>query len=384
MSTEENLGTPLSNEEGNLLDDLLMSSISGGTIVPVISNSFRMNEIFRSITTLTDKIPKTPISSDEYLTVHEQLTKEWANEINYPLPDDYNLARVAQYFQVQEKNTVNAKTKYLNFLKKYLLANASKDYESIVADLRIRTEERTFSEIVTRLEYPHFPPEFIDPLTQLANLPLPIYITTSYYNFLERALEQAGKGSMVKVGNAEIRKVRTQVLSWSGGKARKPDLPDPEFSPSPEEPVVYHLFGLENYPPTLVLSEDDYMNFLMSVAQEKSRPQTAEEKNPAIPTVLRDALSQSQLLILGYNLQDWEFRVLFRFILEFRPPVDSPRSPVIQLKPRPKKIDDEKRTLRYLYEYFDKQQFSVKWTSAESYIQKLADEWDRYTKGVMA
>jgi hypothetical protein len=369
MDTEENQVTSSENDDADLLDDLLMSSISEGTVVPVISNSFRIEAIFRTITALTGKIPKTPRSSDEYLTIHEQLTKEWADSIQYPLPDDHNLARVMQYFQVHEKNDIaQAKTKYLNFLKTHLLEHSQEeDYQSIVTQLKLRTQERTFSDIASQLEYPRFPPASEDPLRQLANLPLPIYVTTSYYSFLERALELAGKHP------------RIQVCSWSGGKARKPEhLPDPNFLPSPENPAVYHLFGLENYPPTLVLSEDDYMNFLISVAEDTNT------QNPNIPLRLREALAESRLILLGYNLQDWEFRVLFRFILKFRKSELSPRSTVIQLKPRPKKIEDEKRSLDYLHRYFDIKQFGVKWTSADHYIQKLAEEWDKYIRGVMA
>ena len=368
MDIEENKVSP-ENEDIDLLDDLLMSSISEGTVVPVISNSYRMEGIFKSIHDLTDKIPKVPRSSDEYLTIHEQLTREWAESIQYPLPDDHNLARVAQYFQIHEKNDIaQAKTKYLNFLKMYLLEHSlDEDYQSVVAQLKLRTQERTFSDIASQLEYPKFPLAMHDPLRQLANLPLPIYVTTSYYNFLERALELAGK------------QPRMQVCSWSGGKARRPEhLPNPDFLPTPENPAVYHLFGLENYPPTLVLSEDDYMNFLISVAEDTNT------QNPGIPLRLREALAESRLIILGYNLQDWEFRVLFRFILKFRKNDLSPRSTVIQLKPRPKKIEDEKRSLEYLHRYFDIKQFGVKWTSADHYIQKLSEEWDKYTRGVMA
>ncbi len=356
------------NEDIDLLKDLLMSFIGDGTVVPVISNSFRLEEIFRTIPELISKIPKVPRSSDEYLTINEQLTREWAEAIEYPLPDDHNPARVAQYYQIQESDILQAKTQYLNFLKTYLLDHTKDDeYQPIVNQLKLRTQERSFADIASQLDYPRLSPDTADPLRQLANLPLPIYVTTSYYNFMERALESAGK------------QPRTQVCTWSGGKARRPEhLPDKDFVPTPENPAVYHLFGLENYPSTLVLSEDDYMNFLISVAEDTNL------QSPGIPLQLREALGQSRLLILGYNLQDWEFRVLFRFILKFRRGELSPRSAVIQLKPRPKKVEDERRSLDYLSRYFDIKQFGVKWTSAEHYIQRLAEAWERYTKGVMA
>lgn len=370
MGTEENQALSQEIEGASLLDDVLMSSITEGTIIPIISNSFRLEQIFRNIGPLTEKIAKTPKgrSTDESPTVDQQLTKEWAERMEYPLPDDSNLARVAQYFQIHKKNNdiSLAKREYLNFLKAYLLDPNSPD---TAAPQKL---DKTFSDIVSELGYPTFP-DGKDPLRQLANLPLPIYITTSYYNFLERALKLAGK-----------EEVRTQVCSWGGAKARGEDLPDPNLIPSPEKPVVYHLFGLENYPTTLVLSEDDYMNWQISVAEELSQ-QLTNTTVPGIPLKLRDALGdkESQLMILGYNLQDWEFRVLFRFIWRFRKGEDLRRSTVIQLKPRPKNTAYEQNALGYLKQYFDIRRSNVKWTRAETYVQKLSEAYDKYT-GVIA
>ncbi|HLO15334.1 MAG TPA: SIR2 family protein [Anaerolineales bacterium] len=350
------------NETSNHLNDLI-PFINEGVVIPIISNSFRVEEIFRNVKELTEKIPHTPQYSDEYLTISEQLTKEWADSIQYPMPDDYNLARVAQYYQVSEKDVFLAKTKYLRFLNLYLLnTNKEVEYEEIVSQLKLRTQERTFSDIVSQLDHPRFPQGVEDPLRLLARLPLSIYITTSCHSFLERALE------------AENKKPRTQVCFWGGGRSRAKaeHWPDPDFEPTPMNPAVYHLYGLENYPQTLVLSEDDYMNFLISVAEDTNT------QNPIIPLKLREVLAESRLILLGYHMQDWEFRTLFRFILKFRKNDLSPRSTVIQLKPRPKKTEDEKRSLAYLLQYFDKKQFDVEWTSAEEYIQRFWDEWSKY------
>jgi SIR2-like domain len=370
MGTEENQALSLQNAGADLLDDVLMSSISEGTIIPIISNSFRLEQIFRNIDALNEKIAKIPRgrSTDEIPTVYQQLTKEWADSIQYPLPDDSNLARVAQYFQIDKKNNDIglAKREYLNFLKAYVLDPKS---AHPVAPQKL---EKPFSDIVSELGLPTFPEGTKDPLRQLAKLPLPIYITTSYYDFLKRALELAGK------------KPRIQVCSWSGGKAKGDHLPDPNFIPSPETPVIYHLFGLENYPTTLVLSEDDYMNWQISVAEELSQ-QITNTTVPGIPLKLREALAEkeSQLMILGYSLQDWEFRVLFRFIWRFRKDEDLRRSTVIQLKPRPKNTEYEQNALGYLKQYFNIKRSNVKWTTTETYIQKLCEAYDKYM-GVIA
>jgi hypothetical protein len=293
------------------------------------------------------------------------LTKEWASEIHYPMADDHNLARVAQFYQVEQKESLLAKTKYLKFLTNYLLdINADDEaYRDVVSQLRL--QEATFSEIVQQLDFPRFPAGMEDSLRILAKLPLKIYITTSYYNFIERALE------------AENKKPRTQVCFWSGGKlSAKPEhAPDPLYEPSDTEPAVYHLYGLEDYPQTLVLSEDDYMNFLISVVEDTNT------QNPLIPLRLREGLAESRLLLLGYHVKDWDFRVLFRFILKFRSIDSAPRGMLIQLKPGGTPPENKERSIEYLGHYFDKKQFDVDWTNPEKFIGKLWNEWDKYRKG---
>jgi len=346
------------------LDDI-MPFIKKGTVIPILSNSLRIDQIFRADEELTEQISEEADFDDEDLTIDEQLTKEWANEIHYPMVDDHNLARVAQFYQVEQKESLLAKAKYLEFLNKYLLDinEEEADYQDVVRQMR--AQEALFSDIVQQLDYPRFRQGVEDPLRLLAKLPLKIYVTTSYYNFLERALE------------AENKKPRTQICFWSGGKlSAKPEhLADPLYEPSDTEPAVYHLFGLEDYPQTLVLSEDDFMNFLIAVAEDTNT------QNPVVPLRLREALAESRLLMLGYHVRDWDFRVLFRFILKFRSSESAPRGMLIQLKPRTKQSGNREKSVEYLSHYFDKKQFGVEWVKSEKFIQKLWNEWDKYRKG---
>jgi len=140
-------------------------------------------------------------------------------------------------------------------------------------------------------------------------------------------------------------------------------------------PLVYHLYGLEAYPQTLVLSEDDYLNFLIAMVEDTNT------LNPVVPLGLRRALGESHLIMLGYNLADWDFRVLFRFILKFRRDEFSPRGMVIQLKKNTRTAEDVERSLEYLGHYFDRRKFDVDWNDPESFIQKLWNEWNEYRRG---
>lgn len=347
--------------------DRILPCISQGVVVPIISNSFRIEQIFREDKNGSDPGVAASPSDEEDRTVDEQLTKEWAEFIGYPMSDVYNLARIAQYFLVEQKDPIRARAKYIEFLKALLLTIAQEDeaYGDLVSELKTEAREKRFSEIVRQLDYPRFPEGVEDPLRLLAKLPLPIYITTSYYDFIERALEAVGKTPT------------TQVCFWSGtgSSARAEHRPNPNYEPTPANPAVYHLFGLEDYPQTLVLSEDDFMNFLVSVVEDTNT------QNPIVPLKLRQALAESPLLLLGYQLRDWDFRVLFRFILRFRREELSPRGMVIQLKQDKHRIGTVEKTLKYLSNYLDKRQFDVEWTDTESFVRKLWDKWDDYRQG---
>ncbi|SRR6266498_2368230 len=351
--------------KADLLENILVH-MNQGEVVPIISNSFRIEQIFQEEGETAEPIANAPqYDHNNDLTIEEQLTKEWAEseDVDYPMPDKYNLARIAQYHSVETKDNIQARADYINFLKKFLLA--SQDGEEsvhLVNTLYRQIKELPFSEIVRQLDYPRFSGGVEDPLRLLARFPLPIYITTSYYDFLERALEAEGKNP------------RTQICFWSGGSsiAKTQHRPDPEFMPTPISPAVYHLFGLEDYPQTLVLSEDDYINFLISIAEDTNT------QNPIVPLTLRGSLADRRLLLLGYQLRDWDFRVLFRFILKFRNEKSAPRGMVIQLKPDWKRIGDEEKSRKYLSDYFDGKAFHFEWTDTESFVRKLWREWDKY------
>ena len=348
----------------NLSD--MIPFIEDGTVIPIISNSFRLEQIFREDDELIAQLAEVPDFYDEVRTIDQQLTKQWANDIGYPMSDNHNLARVAQFRQVESEDPTVAKIEYLKFLNNRLLEISEKKegYEAKVYQLRNQSQRLLFSDAAQRLDYPHFPNGLKDPLELLAKLPLPIYVTTSYFNFLERALEQ------------ENRPPRTQLCFLSIGKSSVKQskdeptiLPDPDYEPTVENPAVYHLFGLENFRDTLVFSEDDYMNFLMNVGEGIA-------SLDLYPSALQQALAESRLILLGYNPRDWDFRTLFRFVLKSRKTATARPSIAIQFKPNLEKKDHAERSLQYLKQYFAGHKFTVVWTNAEHFIYQVWNAWD--------
>jgi hypothetical protein len=115
------------------------------------------------------------------------------------------------------------------------------------------------------------------------------------------------------------------------------------------------------------------MNFLVAVVEDTNT------QNPIVPLKLRGKLAEQTLLLLGYQLRDWDFRVLFRFIAKFRrEELSPPRGMVIQLKKDRRNAGNLEKSLQYLSRYFDKRQFDIEWNEAERFVRQLSEKWNEY------
>lgn len=106
-------------------------------------------------------------------------------------------------------------------------------------------------------------PDLDDPLephSLLAALPLPIYITTNYDDFLYRALVRAGKSPSVA------------ICPWHQGIDHSEELLSSEagWNPRPETPLIYHLHGSLRQPQSIVLTGEDYEEFITSLVADQS------------------------------------------------------------------------------------------------------------------
>jgi hypothetical protein len=353
-----------SQAEGSFWPELI-ERIRDGQLIPVVSNGMRLEHIFQQLLASAQGEDGAEEEGGVALSVEDLISQAWAQEIGYPLADQHQLARVAQFNRVNSLDFGQAQKSYLKFLKGVLLAFAENlgAEADLIAELRERVGEASFADLVQELDYPQFEAGANDPLRVLARLPLPIFITTSYHDFLERALLAEGK------------KPHTEVCLWSGPVTNL--APEHEanrdFDPSPAAPLVYHLFGLERYHSTLVLSEDDYLDFLVKVTQD------TDAAHPLIPLALRSALSVSSLVLLGYRLHDWDFRTLFRGVINSRP-IESnrPLSMIIQLAPGEQyHIQNDKQARVYLETYFSPVLFKVQWSRSDQFLNYLWEEWNR-------
>lgn len=318
--------------------ETLIDRIQQGKALPLISNVVSNRLVFSS---------------------HRDLVEGWADYIDYPQNDRLNLTRMTQFQSVMSKADpdINAdndyiKEAYLDFLEKALFSIADEDLvDDLIEDTNLATF--SFSQKAERLEYPSFTDGQQNLLLLLADLPLPIYLTTSYHSFVETALIKAGK------------EPRTEICHWHERLATLPSVfnTDPNYEPTPQEPLVYHLHGLDKYPQSLVLTEDDHLDFLVTISRDMD----------AVPVRIRQALTDSSLMLLGYSLHGWDFRVIFRGMIKPITVKNRPKSVFIQLSDNEHEI--------FLRNYLRQEaEFEVYWGETTSFLQEIWQGWKGMAK----
>lgn len=146
-----------------------------------------------------------------------------------------------------------------------------------------------------------------DPHRVLARRALRLYLTSQPDSLFHGAL--AAEGIMPRV----------EAFRWSQSPRDWPPsiFADPlryKYMPSPEMPLLYHLFGRLDYPETLVLTEDDYFEYLMGMGSIPSEVGANDWRLGLIP--VREGLTERALLFLGFRVDDWAFRVILRSLLD--------------------------------------------------------------------
>ena len=254
------------------------------------------------------------------LPLGSEIAAHWASEHDYPLEDTTDLARVAQYVGVHQDDAMYPK----ELVSAELMRAAPPDFD---AD-----------------DEPH---------SVLAALPLSIYMTTNYDDFMAAALRREGK------------EPRRELCRWNNSPALS-EQPSHltgavELRPSPANPIVYHLHGHLDVPESLVLTEDDYLDFLVAVSRDEQ----------LLPHQIQRALAGTSLLFVGYRLSDWDFRVIHRGLVMAGEQSLRRLSVTVQL-PR------DAPAQSYLNKYFGAMKVRVYWGSASDFMRELRARWHDY------
>ena len=244
-----------------------------------------------------------------------EIARRWASTHGYPLGDEADLARVAQYLAVTS--------------------------DGMAPKERLREE-------FGLLGQPDFDlPD--EPHATLAKLGLPLYLTTNYDDFMSEALRREG------------RDVRRDFARWNNAPQVKnaPSVLRAKVVPTSANPVVFHLHGHFDVPESLVLTEDDYFTFLIATSGDRK----------LLPHQVSGAVSGTTLMFVGYRLADWDFRVIYRGLVEMSAPGLERLNVTVQLPP-----DDRARD--YMESYFQRMNVRVFWGSAGQFMAELRRRWE--------
>ncbi|MBN1479974.1 SIR2 family protein [candidate division KSB1 bacterium] len=267
------------------------------------------------------------------LPLGSDIAKQWALEHDYPLKNDIDLVRVAQYIAV-EVDPMFPKENLIELFEKKIAQDG--------------------------------PPNFSDdyePHGVLADLPLPVYMTTNYDDFMVHAL------------TSKNWKPRRELCKWNTFIADYPSVWENEssYEPTPENPVVFHLHGHNEVPESIVLTEDDYLDFLVNISKDQK----------LLPPRIQRAITGTSLLFIGYSLSDWSFRVLFRGLIASTERSLRRLSISVQLPPITTNVseDENARIQQYLDEYFKNIDIKVYWGTTSEFTRELRRRWEAFKDG---
>jgi len=100
--------------------------------------------------------------------------------------------------------------------------------------------------------------------TNLAELPIKLFVTTNYDDLLEQALRKAGKHPQLEIpawNGYILHQHRNEVSAMSR---------DEGYDPSVDYPLILHLHGHYKYPATMVMTDSDYAEFLSAWRAHKN------------------------------------------------------------------------------------------------------------------
>lgn len=293
-----------------------------------------------------------------WLPLPSEIAERWAREYEYPFGNRDSLAHVAQYLDT---------TGGEDFSRSELTRALRDEFKARLPEaLRPRGRQRVLTQLVQAALQQDvgdaaLAPGWMrlagddpnEPHRVLASLDLPLYLTTNCDSFMVEALAAQGK------------QPRRAFCHWHEGV---PAQCDEDYEPTPEEPLVYHLFGSDEEMQSLVVSEDHYLDFLSNVLTKKDR----------IPYAIRGPLAESALMFVGFTLHDWEFRVVMRGLVKTLDFKFGYNHVAVQLEDVSEASEDAVRS--FLQQYFQRAQINVFWGNPTQFIAELREQWEEYNR----
>jgi hypothetical protein len=265
-----------------------------------------------------------------------------------------DLPQVAQYVAVQRKPR-QLRADLADFYRARLLDG----FPDVVGG----SGELTLDDMALAVWKDRAPMEKDEPHRVMASLPCPIYVTAQATSLLAEALREQDKDPVVDFcrWNPEV-----DPDEWPESPLER----DPDFVPSVDRPLVYHVLGTLDAPDSIVITEDEYFDFLVEVSRNRE----------LIPGVVREALADSSLLFVGFGLQDWDVRVLLRSLISRQAARRLEQYQHVAAQIDLEGVISPDAAHRYIEKYFQRFReppIDIYWSTVEDFTRQLADFWER-------
>jgi len=264
--------------------------------------------------------------------------------------DPEDLSQMAQYLSTRKESTAIPR----EYLISHLLKSLKESHGQELAQSGLDLEQCKLSDVLEVLSQPLQQRDPLNTYNILANLPFKIYINASPDNLLEQALK----------ATIPPRIPRVEYFRWNFALSLEDQINWEQFKPSVNEPLIFHMFGRYVFPDSLVLSEDDHFEYLKQIKS-------------GLPTLIDKALNNHNLLILGFNLSDWTFRVLFHSMLDNdrlskRQQLINMKYKSLAVQVQPTDRDDQPtEIMAYLKKYYENLQFRIYFGNAATFLKTL-------------
>jgi hypothetical protein len=220
--------------------DVLLQSMERGTCIPLLGPDLSTS-------------PSEGVKRNLAIELSRELTAILLEEKRVPVPNATNLSLVAQMFQNQlSRDELEVEVRRFYDKQKETLADC---------------RDATFG--------------------CLAALPFSLFVTSRHDVTLDHFLQKLGKRPSSQ--SYQFKGDRRDILGYLG---------------TVEEPLIYHLYGSFDAPDSLVITENDQLEFLKAVVAEC----------PKLPADLTNLFSGKNYLFLGFGLGNYHLRVLLHVL----------------------------------------------------------------------
>jgi hypothetical protein len=278
-----------------------------------------------------------------------EIARHWAYDYGFPMEhhNRMNLPQVAQYLEIQI-GRAKLEEHFEGTIKAMIRERHGNSIQGVDPKAGLDT---LFCEInrQQRLENPDTEPHGL-----LANLKVPLYLTTNLSGTLEQALKEDGKNPKVYTFNELARRKYSRQDEGDTGQ------------PSIEEPWVIHLYGTLKDLEHAALTEDDYFDFINGFSSTAHQEQIA---------YIKRRLAGSSLIFLGFHIEQPDFRQLFRSIIGIAEEGHSRRyrhiAQVAQVAPINNHASDPRKAKEYLRRLLDEDDVSIYWGEGGDFLAEL-------------